>query len=128
MCSHVRQEPSAKSETSTSESPSRRRWTVTSRRLRGRALAQEGQDVGGELLQGVGLVIAREVEDEFVEAEVEVRADALDDLLRVVGDDEARRGLLRVGLGQALHLDRVLDARLLVRRQREGGPRSAVAL
>ena len=47
------------------------------------------------------------------------------DLLRVVGDDEARVGAVGRGVGEPLHLHRVLDSHLLVGREREGRPPAA---
>src|SRR5206468_3447297 len=76
------------------------------------ALAQPRQDVAGELLQGAFLVVAGEVEDELFEAEIHVGGDPLDDLVGIVRDDEAAARLVPVLVGEALHLDRVLDARL----------------
>src|SRR6266511_1614640 len=54
--------------------------------------AQQRQNIGAELVQEARLVEPGGMEHQVVEAEVEVGADAIDDLFRVVGDDEARRG------------------------------------
>src|SRR4051812_13923774 len=114
MSSHVRQDPSAKSDTSTPESPSSLRGAATSGDLGGNAVAQQRQDVAGELLHVARLLVAREVEHQLGEPEVDVRADALGDVLGVVGDDEAAARAVGVLVRQALHLHRVLHARLLL--------------
>ena len=59
---------------------------------------------------------------QLVEAERDVAADRLDDLLGIVGADEARVRAVEVRVGEALHLDRVLDALLLLGRERQRGP------
>ena len=87
--------------------------------------AQPRQHVARELLEEARLVVARRVEDQLVEAELDVRRDALDDLVGVVGDDEAAARAVAVGVGEPLHLDRVLDAGLLLARQRERRPPAA---
>jgi hypothetical protein len=61
-------------------------------------LAQRRQHIGGELLEEAPLVAARAVDDEVVEAEVEVGPDAVDDIGRVVGDDEAGVRLVRAAM------------------------------
>src|SRR5215218_9034079 len=87
--------------------------------------AQPGQHVAGELLEEARLVGAGGVEDQLVEAELDVRPDTVDDLVGIVGDDEAGAGAVAVLVGQPLHLDRVLDAGLLLARERERRPPSA---
>src|SRR5215217_7479818 len=87
--------------------------------------AEPGQHIARELLQEACLIGARRVEYELVEAEVDVRRDPLDDLVGVVGDDEARARPIAVLVREALHLDRVLDARLLLPGERERRPPSA---
>src|SRR5215211_6039200 len=115
MVSHVRHEPRANSETSRLESPSCLRSSAISGGPRGRgAVAQKRQHVAREQLQVVRLIVAREVEDELVEAEVEVCADLFGDLARIVGDDEAGARAVAVLVGQALHLHRILDPGLLL--------------
>src|SRR5215208_3390906 len=79
--------------------------------------AQPGQHVAGELLEEARLVGAGGVEDQLV-----VRPDTVDDLVGIVGDDEAGAGAVAVLVGQPLHLDRVLDAGLLLARERERRP------
>src|SRR5439155_7248889 len=88
-------------------------------------LAELRHDVGAELLEEAALVLARRMEDQVIEAEADVPADLLDYLRRVVRDDEARVGTVGRGVGKALHLDRILDAALLLGRQRERGPPAA---
>src|SRR5215218_9227970 len=125
MSSHVRQDPSAKRETSTPESPSSLRGTATSGALGADALAQQRQDVAGELLHVARLLVAREVEHQLGEPEVDVGADALGDVLGIVGDDEAAAGAVGVLVGQPLHLDRVLHAGLLLTGEGERRPPAA---
>src|SRR4051794_28405802 len=88
-------------------------------------LAQSRKDVvreGGEL---PALVVPGEVEYELVEAEPGVGLDRLDDLVGVVGDDEAGVRAVGGGVGGALHLDGVLDAALLLGGQRQRSPPAA---
>ena len=85
-------------------------------------MSQQREDVGGELVDVALLVVAREVEDQLGEAEVDVRLDLVRDLLRVGGDDEAGVRAVERVVGQALHLHRVLDALLLLGRERQRRP------
>ena len=68
------------------------------------------------------LVLAREVEDEVVEAVADVRRDLLDVLVGVVRDEPAPVGDVLDALRQPLHLARILDAHLLLAGQRQRGP------
>ena len=86
---------------------------------------EQWQHVLAELVEEAGLVLAGRVQDQLVEAEVDVAPDAGGDLLGVVRDDEAGRRALCVRVRQPLHLDRVLDALLLLGRERQGGPPGA---
>ena len=54
------------------------------------------------------------MEDEVVEAALDVRRDPLDDLVGIVGDDEPAQGDARVLVGEPLELDRILDVPLLL--------------
>src|SRR5262249_13659775 len=86
------------------------------------ALAQAREHVARELRERALLVVAEEVEHELLEPELDVGRDLLNDLVKVIGDDEAREGAVLGGAGEPLHLDRVLDAGLLLARERERGP------
>ena len=89
------------------------------------ALSELRHDIRAELLEEAALVVPGGVEGEVVEAEPDVPADLLDHLVGVVRDDEACVRAVGGGVGEALHLDRVLDAALLLGRQRERGPPAA---
>ena len=91
------------------------------RRLLG-ASAERREDVLGELIDRTLLIVTGEVEDEVLEAELEVGADLLDDFLGIRGDDEAGVRLVGVLVGDSLHVDRVLDPLLLLGLQRESRP------
>src|SRR3990170_966912 len=95
-------------------------------RISAEAVTQAGQDVLREGLEEAPLIGAGRVKDEVVEAELDVRRDPLDALLRVVRDDEAARRPVGVRVGEALQLDRVFDPALLLRREGERGPPAAV--
>ena len=71
--------------------------------------------------------MARGVHDEVVEAPADVPLDLGHGVLGVVGDDPALGDVLvRKLVGETLHLNRVVDAVLLLRGQRQGGPEAAV--
>src|SRR4051812_33282013 len=89
------------------------------------ALAQQRQDVLRELVQEAGLVLAGRVQDQLVEAQVGVAADAGGDLLGVARDDEARGRSVDRLVGEPLHLDRVVHALLLLGRERQRCPPGA---
>src|SRR5438309_9000200 len=61
------------------------------------------------------LILSGEVEDEVIEAPVEVRLDLRNVFVGVVRHDEPRVGLVRGGLRAPLHLTRVLDADFALR-------------
>src|SRR5436190_24100081 len=93
------------------------------------AIAQSGRHVRAELLEEPRLIVAGRVEDEVAEAELDIVANSLDDLVGLGRDDEARGRAVGGRVGEPPHLERILDAHLLLRRQRErrppaaGGPR-----
>jgi len=63
------------------------------------------------------------VEDKVVEAQADIVADLLDMLVGIAGHDPAAGcALERQGVGQPLHLDGILDRRLLLGRQRQRRP------
>ncbi len=87
------------------------------------AAAGRGRRRGAGSAPGRG----RRVEDEVREAELDVRPDSLDLLVGVGGDDPAlRRALRRQAVGEPLHLGGILDAHLLLGRQRECRPVAGV--
>src|SRR5437868_2729531 len=74
-------------------------------------LAQAGQHLLGVKFEEARLVGAGGVKDEVTEAELDIKADALDLLVGVARDNPAARGAIeRQSVGEALHLDRILDA------------------
>ena len=60
------------------------------------------------------LVLARRVEHQVVEAELDVGPDLLDDLVGIARDDEAALRDARLLVGEPLELDRVVDVALLL--------------
>src|SRR6266566_6946217 len=61
------------------------------------------------------LILSGEVEDEVIEAPVEVRLDLRDVFVGVARHDEPRVRLVRGGLRAPLHLARILDADFVLR-------------
>jgi hypothetical protein len=81
------------------------------------------------IFQEAGLVRPGRMEHEMAEAQADIGADLLDMLVGIARHDPAaRRAVERQRIGQALHLDRVLDRRLLLRRQGERCPMARVLL
>jgi hypothetical protein len=89
---------------------------------RAETLAQLRQHVIGELIEEASLVGAGRVQDQVLEAELDVRGELLDHLVGVVGNDEPGVGAVDVFVGDPLHLDRVLDPLFLLRRQSQRRP------
>src|SRR5205809_6507901 len=68
-------------------------------------LAQQGHDLFGVQVQESPLIVARRVEHQVIEAQVDIEPDLLDVLFRISRDDPAAgRALGRQGVRQALHL------------------------
>src|SRR5665213_416016 len=92
-----------------------------------RCLRDEGTESRQDGL-GIGakkafLIRTWRVEDQMPESHINVVADGLDMLVRVGRDDPTRgSSLRRQCVRQALHLKRIIDPHLLLRRQRECGP------
>src|SRR6516225_5693213 len=85
--------------------------------------AQQRQHLFGVKPQEAGLIGAGSVEHEVGEAELDIGPDLRQLLLGVGGDDPAaRRPFERQCGGEPLHLERILDVHLLLRRQRERRP------
>src|SRR5512133_2543986 len=96
------------------------------RRRTGVTRAQARRDVGREALEEASLVGRRGVDDEVVEAELDVGRDALGGLVGVVRDDEAARRVDARCVREPLELDRIVDVLLGLGRQRERRPERAV--
>src|SRR4051794_11809105 len=78
-------------------------------------LAQPRQDLLGVELQETRLIRAGGVEDEVAEAEFDIGPDFLDLLVGVARHDPAACGTVKwQRIGETLHLDRILDADLLL--------------
>src|SRR5690606_34913418 len=97
----------------------------------GQALGYRGaelwQDIAAVQLEEIGLVVPRIVEDEMGETEIEVALDLGHVLVGIVRDDEPARGALdRQFLGEALHLEGIVHARLLLGAERERRPEAGV--
>src|SRR5215472_3189557 len=92
-----------------------------------RSLAQPRQDLGAVQVEETRLIGPGGVEDEVGEPEVDVAPDRGDVLVRIGGHDEPAGGPVdRQRISTLLHLDRVLDAGFLLRRQRKCPPVLAV--
>ncbi len=65
------------------------------------------------------------MDDQVLEPEIKVRTNPVDDVLRVVPDDEASVCLVSVLVRDPLHLQRVLDPGLLIRAERQRRPPAA---
>src|SRR5690606_9278857 len=90
-------------------------------------VAQAGDDVLGELGEEALLVVAGAMEDQVVEAEVDVLLEPGDRGVGVGGDDPALGDLLdRQLVGQPLHLVGAVYAVLLLRGLRQRCPEPAV--
>src|SRR5680860_644260 len=89
--------------------------------------AQPGQHLSGERREEPGLVVTRSVEDEVVEAEVDVRLD-LGERRPGIGCHDPAAGHLfdRERIAGSLHLGRVAQAVLLLWRQRQRSPETGV--
>ena len=86
-------------------------------------LRRRGRTCFAVELEEARLVGPGRVEHQVVEAQPDVVADLLDLLVGIVGHDPAAGGALeRQGVGQPLHLDRILDRHLLLGRQRQRRP------
>ena len=83
---------------------------------------RRGSTSAAELLEEARLVVARGVEDEVLEARARRRARSARRPRRGRRDDEAGGGAVERRVRQALHLDRVVDAALLLAAERERGP------
>src|SRR5450759_4163323 len=84
---------------------------------------QAGHHIFGKGGEEPGLVVTRPVEDEVVEAKVDVRLDLGERGLGIGCHDPAAGHLLdREGIAGSLHLRRVAQAVLLLGRERQGGP------
>ena len=86
---------------------------------------QPRQHVGAEAAQEALLIVTGPVEDQMLEAELDVRGDPINDLVRVSGDDEPGRRAVKDLVGRRLHLGRVIDPRLLLGGERERRPERA---
>src|SRR5436305_5367746 len=84
-----------------------------------------GQHVGAEAAQEALLIVAGAVEDEMLKADLDVGDELLDHLIWIIGDDETSLSPVEDLVRRLLHLDRVVDTRLLVRSERERGPEVA---
>src|SRR6266516_198853 len=98
----------------------------SSRACAERSGTQAGEDLARIEAHRPLLILTREVEDQVREAPLDVAADLRDMLVGVAGDDEARVGLVRGGLGAALHLAWILDTGSVFGRQGERGPLARV--
>src|SRR5207247_6969960 len=91
-----------------------------------RSATQAGEDLARIEAHRPLLILTRKMEDQVREAPLHVAADLRDVLVGVAGDDEARVGFVRGGLGAALHLAWILDTGLVLGRQGKRGPLACV--
>src|SRR5256885_11818908 len=85
-------------------------------------LANPRENLGAVQLEEARLTVAGRMEDQVVEAKIEIRPQLFDVLVRVAGDEPSPVSDILHGFGQPLHLSRVVDARLRLSGKRESSP------
>src|SRR5438309_11556848 len=85
-------------------------------------LANPREDLSSVQLEEASLAVPRRMEDQVIETKLQIRSQLLDVLIRIAGDEPPAVCHVFHGRGKTLHLSRIVDARLSLSREREGGP------